>query len=144
MTKFLFAIFLLAIPFKDGISQKHNKPKLQAMYNAIKEAGIAEPDFVMAQCIQETGWLDCKKCCLRYNNLFGFYIKGNKCMKFNSQADCIAYYKRWQDKRYPKWKAKNPKGSYYQFLKAVKYATGDKYNEEIKPKLKWVRKNLEL
>jgi hypothetical protein len=142
MTKLLIA-FLILLPFQQVASQKHNKPKLQAMYDAIKEAGIKEPEFVMAQCIQETGWMDCKNCCLRYNNYFGFYIKGNKCLKFNSRAECIAYYKRWQDKRYPKWKEKNPKGSYYQFLKHVKYATGDKYNEEIKPKVKWVKKNLE-
>lgn len=143
MTKFLLAILFL-FSFHQVTAQKHNKAKMQAMYNAIKAAGIKEPDFVMAQCIQETGWLNCKSCCLRYHNLFGFYIKGNKCMKFESEAACIAYYKKWQDKRYPKWKAKNPEGTYYQFLKYSKYATGDKYNEEIKPKLKWVRKNLEL
>ena len=143
MTKFFFAILFLFF-IQQGFSQKHNKPKMQAMYNRIKEAGIQQPDFVMAQCIQETGWLDCKKCCLRYNNLFGFVVKGNKCLQFDSEAACIAYYKRWQDKRYPKWKAKNTKGSYYQFLKYAKYATGDKYNEELKPKLKWVRKNLKL
>ncbi len=138
----MFAILFL-FSVQQAHSQKSNKPKLQAMYNAIKKAGIKEPEFVMAQCIQETGWLDCKKCCLRFNNLFGFYGKGNKCMKFESEAACIAYYKKWQDKRYPKWKANNPKGSYYQFLKHVKYATGDKYNEEIKPKVKWVKKHLD-
>jgi hypothetical protein len=26
----------------------------------------------------------------------------------------------------------------------VKYATGDKYNNELRPKVAWVRKNLEL
>ena len=143
MTKILFAILFLFL-VKPGSAQKHNKPKLQSMYNSIKAAGIQEPEFVMAQCIQETGWLNCNGCCLRYNNLFGFYIKGNKCLKFDSEAACIAYYKRWQDKRYPKWKIKNPKGNYYQFLKYANYATGDKYNEEIKPKVKWVKKNLEL
>jgi hypothetical protein len=143
MTKLMLA-FLLLFSFQQGISQKTNKPKLQAMYNAIKAAGIQEPDFVMAQCIQETGWLNCRNCCLRYHNLFGFYIKGNKCKKFKSDEECIEYYKKWQDKRYPKWKKKYPKGTYYDFLKYSKYATGDKYNAEIKPKLAWVRKNLEL
>ena len=140
----LLPLFFLLFFGPQGISQKHNKTKLQAMYDAIKDEGIEEPEFVMAQCIQETGWLNCKNCCLRYNNLFGFYKKGNKCMKFDSEKDCIKYYKKWQEKRYPKWREKHPKGTYYDFLKYVKYATGDKYNNEIRPKVAWVRKNLEL
>lgn len=143
MRKFLPVIFFLFV-FQHGFSQPYNIPKLQAMYDAIKEAGIREPDFVMAQCMQETGNLNCKKCCLRYHNLFGFYIKGNKCKKFSSDSACIAYYKSWQDKRYDKWKKKYPKADYYHFLKYVKYATGDKYTGELKPKVTWVRKNLQL
>jgi hypothetical protein len=139
---FVFLIFLFSI--YQGFSQQSNKPKLQAMYDAIKAAGIREPDFVMAQCIQETGWLACKKCCLRYHNLFGFYIKGNKCKKFSSDSACIAYYKSWQDIRYDKWKKKYPKADYYHFLKYVKYATGDKYNNELRSKVVWVKKNLQL
>ena len=143
MKKLLFAISLLFV-LQEGYSQKIDKAKMQAMYDAIKAAGIRHPDFVMAQCMQETGNLNCKKCCLRYHNLFGFYIKGNKCKKFNSDEECIAYYKIWQDKRYDKWRKKYPKGDYYHFLKHVKYATGDKYNNELKPKVAWVKKNLQL
>lgn len=143
MKKLLFAITLLLV-LQEGYSQKIDKAKMQAMYDAIKAAGIRHPDFVMAQCMQETGNLSCKKCCLRYHNLFGFYIKGNKCKKFNSDEECIAYYKTWQDKRYDKWRKKYPKGDYYHFLKHVKYATGDKYNNELKPKVAWVKKNLQL
>lgn len=142
--KKIFLAFLLALLFQQGYSQQFNKPKMQAMYDAIKEAGIKHPEFVMAQCIQETGWLNCKKCCLRYNNLFGFYIKGNKCKKFESEEDCIKYYKEWQDKRYSKWRKKYPKADYYHFLKYVNYATGDKYTAELKPKVAWVKKNLKL
>lgn len=143
MKKILCALFLLLF-FQPAFSQQSNKAKLQAMYDAIKEAGIKHPDFVMAQCIQETGWLSCKRCCLRYHNLFGFYIKGNKCKKFESDEECIEYYKEWQDKRYDKWRKKYPKADYYHFLKYVKYATGDKYTGELKPKVAWVRKNLKL
>lgn len=143
MKRIVFA-FLLLVFSQSVQSQQSNKPKLQAMYDAIKAAGILHPDFVMAQCIQETGWLNCKKCCLRYHNLFGFYIKGNKCKKFESDEECIAYYKTWQDKRYGKWRKKHPKGDYYHFLKSVGYATGDKYTAELKPKVAWVRKNLKL
>ena len=143
MKKILLA-FLFVFLFQQGYSQQSNKPKLQEMYDAIKEAGIRHPEFVMAQCIQETGWLNCKKCCLRYNNLFGFYIKGNKCKKFTSEEECIEYYKSWQDKRYDKWRKKNPKADYYHFLKSAGYATGDKYTAELKPKVAWVKKNLKL
>ncbi len=143
MKKLLLALIFLGC-FEQGFAQQKNKQKLQDMYDAIKEAGIRHPDIVMAQCIQETGWLSCKKCCLRYHNLFGFYINGNKCKKFESDSACIAYYKTWQDKRYDKWRKKYPKGDYYHFLKYVKYATGDKYNNEVRPKVAWVRKNLKL
>ena len=143
MKKLLLAFLLLFSSFH-GFSQKVDKAKMQAMYDSIKTAGIRHPEFVIAQCMQETGNLKCKQCCLRYHNLFGFYIKGNKCKKFVSDAACIAYYKTWQDKRYDKWKAKHPKADYYHFLKYVKYATGDKYTNELKPKVAWVKKHLRL
>ena len=143
MKKIVPAFFLLLF-FHQSFSQNINKPKMQAMYDAIKAAGIEHPDFVMAQCMQETGNLSCKSCCLRYHNLFGFYVKNNKCKKFDSDEECIEYYKKWQDKRYPKWRKKNPEGTYYDFLKHAGYATGDKYTKEIKPKLAWVRKHLKL
>lgn len=143
MKKFLLATLLL-LCFQQIFPQKIDKAKMQAMYDAIKDAGIRHPEFVMAQCMQETGNLSCKKCCLRYNNLFGFYIKGNKCKKFESEKECIKYYKDWQDKRYEKWRKKFPKADYYHFLKHVKYATGDKYTGELKPKVAWVKKNLVL
>lgn len=143
MRKFLFAT-LLTLCFFTSHSQVKNKARLQEMYDSIKAAGIREPAFVMGQCIQETGWMSCKQCCLRYHNLFGFYIKGNKCKKFSSDEECIKYYKSWQDKRYPKWLAKHPKGTYYDFLKHAGYATGDKYTKELKPKVEWVKKNLVL
>jgi hypothetical protein len=143
MKKLLFIFLLLSFSF-NGYSQAINKAKMQAMYDRIKAAGIRHADFVMAQSMQETGNLACKKCCLRYNNLFGFYIKGNKCKKFSSEDECIRYYKTWQDKRYEKWRKKNPKADYYHFLKSVGYATGDKYTKELKPKVAWVQKNLKL
>lgn len=65
-------------------------------------------------------------------------------MRFESDSACIAYYKKWQDKRYDKWRKKHPKQDYFHFLKTVGYATGDKYNAELKPKVAWVRRNLKL
>ena len=130
--------------FCTGYTQKSDKSKLQAVYNMIKDAGIEEPAFVMAQSIQETGWLNCKKCCLRYNNLFGFYKKGNKCMKFESEKESVKYYKDWQKNRYKRFQKKFPKGTYYDFLKHVGYAANPTYNKELKVFVTWVRKNLEL
>lgn len=143
MKKILFATLLL-LSVQALQAQKIDKARIQTLYDEIKAAGIRHPDFVIAQSMQETGNLQCKKCCLRYHNLFGFYVKGNKCKKFNSDEECIAYYKSWQDKRYDKWRKKNPKADYYHFLKSVGYATGDKYTKELKPKVAWVKKNLRL
>ena len=143
MKKFLFA-FLVFLTVQEVFSQKIDKARMQAMYDAIKDAGILHPDFVMAQCMQETGNLACKKCCLRYHNLFGFYVNGNKCKKFESDKECIKYYKDWQKKRYSRWRKKNPKADYYHFLKSVGYATGDKYTKELRPKVIWVQKHLQL
>jgi hypothetical protein len=135
--------FLLLFVFCEGFTQKSNKVRLQAVYDMIKDAGIEAPDFVMAQSIMETGWLNCKKCCLRVNNIFGFYKKGNKCMQFESEKECVKYYKDWQKKRYPKWSKKHPKGTYYDFLKYIGYAANPRYNAELKVFVTWVRKNLE-
>lgn len=143
MKKYLLA-FVLFFSIFQLEAQRINKVKMQELYDRIKAAGIRHPEFVIAQSMQETGNLNCKKCCLRYNNLFGFYIKGNKCKKFESEEACIQYYKAWQDKRYDKWRKKYPKADYYHFLKYVRYATGDKYNNEIRPKVNWVKKNLNL
>lgn len=144
LMKRLLLVLLLASLATISYSQKIDKARMQEMYNSIKAAGIRHPEFVTAQCMQETGNLKCKKCCLRYHNLFGFYIKGNKCKKFESDEACILYYKKWQDERYDKWRKKNPNADYYHFLKSVKYATGDKYTSELKPKVAWVKKNLQL
>jgi hypothetical protein len=143
MKKLLFTGFF-AILFFPVFSQKIDKAKIQALYDQIKAEGIRHPEFVVAQSMQETGNLNCKQCCLRYHNLFGFYVKGNKCKKFDSREECIEYYKKWQDKRYEKWRKKYPKEDYYHFLKYVKYATGDKYTGELKPKVAWVKRNLNL
>lgn len=133
---------LLVLSLQSSFAQKTDMAKLQALYNDIKEAGIQYPDFVMAQALLETGWLNCKRCCYRYHNLFGFYIRGNKCLKFASDSACIAYYKRWQERRLGKWMSKHPKGTYYDFLKHAEYATGDKYTGELRPFVRWVQKKL--
>src|SRR5687768_9537484 len=85
--KQILTILILLFVSLQGLSQKTNKAKMQATYNAIKAAGIVQPDMVMAQCIQETGWLNCNNCCLRYHNLFGFFKRNMKCMKFDQMKN---------------------------------------------------------
>ena len=143
MKKYILLLLLLTGVLSTE-AQRSNRTRLQGVYDSIKAAGIRHPDVVMAQCIQETGWLDCDRCCLSYNNLFGFYNKSKKCIRFGSERECIAYYKKWQDKRYDKWRNNHPSQDYFHFLKTVGYATGDKYTAEVKPALTWVRKNLTL
>ena len=60
MKKLLFALVLL-FSLVPAFAQQKNKVRLQAMYDSIKAAGIRHPEYVMGQCIQETGWLSCKK-----------------------------------------------------------------------------------
>jgi len=91
---------------------------------AIIEAGIQYPEIVLKQAILETGWLKCTNCSLTRNNIFGFYYK-KKYISFDNWIDCVAYYKRWQDRHYKG-------GDYYQFLKDVGYATSPTYVQKLK------------
>ncbi|MBL7732565.1 MAG: hypothetical protein JNM88_15420, partial [Chitinophagaceae bacterium] len=58
-------LLLFFFMLQSADAQKINVAKIQAVYEQIKAAGIQHPDFVIAQCLQETGNLNCKKCCLR-------------------------------------------------------------------------------
>ena len=49
--KSILLAFILLLGFQQGITQKSNKPKLQEAYDAIKDAGIEEPDFVISPII---------------------------------------------------------------------------------------------
>jgi len=105
------------------------------VYEACVAYEIKHPKIVAAQAYLETGNLSCKGCSLDSNNLFGFFI----CKKRDAENNCVssgyisfdhwvfsvAYYKRWQEKRYKG-------GDYYKFLKKVNYATAIDYNDKIK------------
>jgi disulfide oxidoreductase YuzD len=142
---FCFVILLFVFP-KINFSQISPivKEHVQQIYNLIKKENIQYPEFVIAQSIAETGWMKCKNCCYDFHNLFGFIGPGKKCLKFESDYQSIQYYKKWQDARIEKWRAKYPNQDYYHFLKYVKYATGDVYNKHLKKYVTWVNKNLVL
>ena len=129
-------IIIGAIVFEKPIYNKQNfinatskeKDTLPALTkeNVLKQivlADIKEPLIVYKQVLKETGYLKCKGCSLKYNNLFGFTTK--KMIKFNHWIDSITFYKEWQ-KQY-----KN--GDYYTFLiKSWGAPNMDKYVETLK------------
>ena len=91
---------------------------------ALENAGVQHADIVLRQAILETGWFKCTKCSLSRNNIFGFWYK-KKYIQFDNWKDCVAYYKRWQDRHYSG-------GDYYVFLKKVGYATDPSYVKRLK------------
>lgn len=99
----------------------------------IEEQDIEHPEIVLRQSIWETGWYKCKYCSWKYNNMFGFRHKSwvtddnpQGYLKFDTWQDAVAYYKKWQEKRYTG-------GDYYEFLIDVGYAAdGNKYVKHLK------------
>lgn len=91
---------------------------------ALENAGVQHADIVLRQAILETGWFKCTKCSLSRNNIFGFWYK-KQYIKFDNWKDCVAYYKRWQDRHYSG-------GDYYVFLKKVGFATDPNYVKRLK------------
>jgi len=91
---------------------------------ALENAGVQHADIVLRQAILETGWFKCTNCSLSRNNIFGFWYK-KKYIQFDDWKDCVAYYKRWQDRHYSG-------GDYYVFLKKVGYATDPNYVKRLK------------
>jgi hypothetical protein len=118
--------------------------KVCSLYDCMKELDIKNPKTVLAMAVLETGWLDCKHCSLQYNNLFGFRSQ-EEYMHFATMYDCLCYFKRWQVKYYDPWKVNHPKGTYYDFLKYIKFAAhNDYYIARIKVVEHWLSCKLPL
>lgn len=144
MKRILVALWMLwfALPLW-AQSQEARTAKIQALYDTLVVFQIEYPRTVTAIAIVETGWLECSKCAFKYNNLFGFRGNG-KYMRFDSQEACIAYLKVWQQKNFVPWKEKHPKGTYHQFLTAIKYAENMPYYlRNITNLERWVSKNIQ-
>ena len=124
VTLFLFLLF--SLPFWSKSNDTLITPELtiENVKIAIIDAGIKYPEIVLRQVILETGWLKCTKCSLSRNNIFGFWYK-KKYIQFDNWKDCVAYYKRWQDRHYSG-------GDYYVFLKKVGFATDPSYVNRLK------------
>lgn len=99
---------------------------------------VQEPIYVLAQAIYETGWFKCKNCTWKNNNMFGFRGLNGKYLKFSNWRSCVLYYVKWQSKRYPKYKEKNPNGTYLGFLKWSRFAEAKNYSNHIQITYDWI------
>ncbi len=94
------------------------------VYAELERLDVKHPEIVLRQSILETGWYECEYCSLEGNNIFGFRYK-KKYIQFDNWVEGVAYYKKWQDKRYKG-------GDYYNFLREVGYATSKTYISKLK------------
>ncbi len=138
----LLLVVLLFVEVR-AYSQRDRNAKVAHLYSCLKEYDIKCPKTVLAIAIYETGWMECASCTYENNNLFGFRTTGDY-FKFNSIYDCLAYFKKWQTAYYDPWKAKYPKGTYYDYLVHIKYAhiNMDAYIKNIKAIEKLINKNV--
>lgn len=134
---FIIALFLIIMFGHFTVNAMPADPEVQAMVDSVKneieEQDILHPEIVLRQSIWESGWYRCVHCSWKFNNPFGFRHKSwvtednpQGYLKFDTWQESVAYYKRWQEKRYKG-------GDYYQFLIDVGYAAdGEAYVEHLK------------
>ena len=117
--------------------------RVSNLYDSLISHQIKSPKTVLAIAIFETGWMECHHCTYQQNNLFGF--RNNEgYVKFATLCDCLDFLKHWQHKYYTPWKILHPKGSYYDFLRHMRYAQDMvSYMKKIKPLEKWIEENVE-
>lgn len=140
----LFGLLTLLLTVNTGgvYAQQTRVQKVSALYDSLLVYEIEYPQTVLAQAMFETGWMECKKCTYRWNNLFGFRGNGNY-MRFASISDCLVYLKKWQVKYYQPWRKKHPKATYYEFLTHLKYAADmPTYLNKIKQVERRIKKNV--
>lgn len=115
------------------------------LLNEIIKQEISNPDFVLAQSLQECGDNLNSKNVKQHNNIFGFRLKklvtkNNPYgyIHYESWLECVKYYKTWQSNRLYNGE------DYFSFLKRIKYAEDTNYTVAIKQKLYTVRKKFKL
>ncbi len=99
-------------------------PTIEQVKEEIIKNNIQYPKIVLAQAIEESGWLECTNCSLDVNNIFGFWYK-KKFLEFDSWQESVEYYAKWQKRHYIK-------GDYFKFLKKIPYSMNPKYVENLK------------
>lgn len=123
-----FLLMMLMLCIHSSVSgQSDRMAKVSNLYSCLKEYEIECPRTVLAIAVYETGWLECKHCTYQYNNLFGFRANHGY-LQFENIYECLEYFKTWQLTYYDPWKAKHPRGSYYDYLVHMKYARASMAN----------------
>jgi hypothetical protein len=99
------------------------------VFEEICRLQIQHPQMVMRQAILETGWMRARFLMDR-QNLFGF--RSRQYLKFDHWRDSVAYYKAWQERRYP-----SGEEDYAAFLQRVSYGNSS-YVKHLR-KIQWDR-----
>ena len=137
------SFYLLMMLLGSRLQAQSREERVGALYDSLIVHEIESPKIVLAIAIFETGWMECHHCTYRENNLFGFRNNGGY-VKFATISDCLDFLKHWQEKYYSPWKEKHPKGSYYDFMRHMRYALNmTNYFRFIKPLEKWIDENIE-
>ena len=129
----LFIIIMLGHYAGAMPNDANTKAMVDSVRTEIEEHNIEHPEIVLRQSIWETGWYKCRHYSWKFNNMFGFrhnsWVSEDNpkgYLKFDTWQESVAYYKRWQLKRYQG-------GDYYDFLIDIGYAEdGDKYVTHLK------------
>jgi len=125
-TIILSALFVL-ITSLTGAADR-STPTVEEVKAEILKHDIRFPDIVLAQAIEETGWMECIDCSMDYNNIFGFWYK-KKFIGFDRWQESVEYYAKWQKRHYVS-------GSYFKFLKSMPYSMNPEYNKNLKKIMK--------
>lgn len=142
----ILLLFYLTITTTNGTNNIHRNDSttigfLDSIKCYLDNLNVEEPIYVMAQAAYESGWFECKSCSWKYNNMFGFKAQNGKYLKFKTWKDCLIYYSIWQNKNYPIYKKKHPKGTYLEFLKYCKYSESPEYFKHITSVYNWIVDN---
>ena len=112
---------MLKLIFLLLLSPTTNIDKAHTIYHLLQ---VEERDITAAIVRYESGHLKCYQskivCAQKFGNLFGFRYR-NKYLKFTSYAESVKYYRRWQARKWRKYKKSHPHKNYYDFLRHVGY-----------------------
>jgi len=130
-TKHTLTALLMLIATSAGVETsvtlaKLDKPTEISVLRELKRLGVRSYHIVLAQSKLETGHYK-SKVLRTHNNLFGFRTKKGY-IKFAHWRESVAYYKKWQDKRYKRHKYAN----YYEFLTDIGYAEDPQYTNKLR------------
>jgi hypothetical protein len=118
---FIFTLLISMLTLNKSHGQTVQEVKLE-----LAKQGIKHTDIVLKQSVLETGWYK-SRLCKEYNNIFGFWYKDDF-LKFDCWQECVAYYKRWQDRHFDSECCDD----YYDFLVRRGYAEDPKYIDKLK------------